>query len=205
MAHTGVTVLILCLGLAISTVFASNGTDPLCSILSTAGNSTTAFNLTVSPDTLSDNTNYIVHLEGSGNVTVILQALSTSGPVGNWSNGNISCDGSPLFLNPFENGSQIQAQWKSSNNVTSVNITAHIHNENSTFIVSRTLSHVGVSPTTNITTATTSSNNVNATSTTTATTPAKTTSAGSALQTSLLTVAFIQILGLFTITNKYLS
>ncbi|XP_077312051.1 uncharacterized protein LOC143933008 [Lithobates pipiens] len=141
MARTGVTNLLLFLALVISTILAINGADDAqCQIANAAGNSTSAFNLTVSPVTLSKNTNYTVHLEGSGNVTVILQALSSSNSVGNWSNGNISCSGSPLFQNPFENGKLLQAQWTSPENVTSVNITAHIQNANGTFIVSTTLS-----------------------------------------------------------------
>ncbi|XP_040181931.1 placenta-expressed transcript 1 protein-like [Rana temporaria] len=204
MAHTGVTNLLLFLALVISTILGINcAGDPQCQIINTAGNSTTAFNLTVSPEKLSNNTKYTVRLEGSGNVTVILQALSSSNSVGNWSNVNISCNGSPLFQNPFENATQLQAQWTSPENLTSVNITAHIHNNaNSTFIVSRTLNQAIVSP--NQTTIAPSINNSTAhtSSLTTAMTPVKTTSASSAVQTSLLTVALFQILGLLIITSK---
>lgn len=209
MAHTGITNLLLFLALVISTILGINGAeDAQCQIMNTAGNSTSAFNLTVSPATLSNNTNYTVHLDGSGNVTVILQALSSSNSVGNWSGSNISCNGSPLFRNPFQNGNLLQAQWTSPENVTSVNITAHIQNANgTTFIVSITLSPDTVSPTatTNYTTIasnSSSSTTHNSSSAITATTPVKTTSASSAVQTSLLTVALFQILGLLIVTSK---
>ncbi|KAM5140328.1 uncharacterized protein ACMZJ9_014147 [Mantella aurantiaca] len=212
MANAGVTVLLLFLAL----VLGSNGSDLLCDIVNAGGNSSSAFHLTVSPETLSNNASYAVVLQGSGNCTVILEAFSTSGLVGDWSAGNISCNGSSLFLNPFENVNLLQAHWTSPQNVTSVNITAYIHNENGTFIASKSLSRAPVNPTANgttiapVTTANgttiapnTSNSTANSTTATTATTLVKTTSGASAVQTSLLAV--IQILGLLTVTGNFLS
>ncbi|XP_068096856.1 uncharacterized protein [Hyperolius riggenbachi] len=220
MAPTGFTALFLVLGLVVSAAYGNTVIDTQCSMLSNnaTSNNTSAFTLTITPETLTDNSKYTVHLNGSSNFTAILQALSESNQVGNWSSGNSDCNGSPLFANTTD----INATWTSANE-SSVVIRAHISKGNETIVLEKTLNRAStvpttVPPTTNITTnanaTTVTSNNSNTTANshvtgTTATTvthsTAKPTNDGSAVQASHLTMAFIQILGLLTITSKCLS
>ncbi|KAM4703965.1 uncharacterized protein WCC33_012427 isoform 2-T2 [Rhinophrynus dorsalis] len=231
MALNGFVVLLL-LGLVVTQVHSE--TNPLCSILNeTLGNSTNTFSMQISKEMLIDNETYTVTINGSGNATVILQALSSSAEVGNWSKTNDSCGESPLFINPFDNVNvSLTATWKSPQNVSSVNITAHIKQGNETFRISKTLDAavatvppsttngtVSNSTQTPNTTGTipnsTQAPNItgttgNATQTTvkpdvTTTSLPKTTSMGAANHPSSMFMAIIQTLGLLAITRKLLS
>ncbi|XP_053546104.1 uncharacterized protein LOC128638266 [Bombina bombina] len=81
-----------------------------------------------------------VILKGEGNITILLQATQSNKLVGSWSQGNESCNGRPLFFNPFplRNGT-LTAYWTSPMDGTSVQISALISNVTLTFGISATL------------------------------------------------------------------
>ncbi|XP_056399862.1 uncharacterized protein LOC130294274 isoform X2 [Hyla sarda] len=149
MAQSGFAAFLLFLGLVVSNVYGENAT--LCETILNATLSNTSlpdFNLTVSPAKLSNNTVYQVELHGTGNFTVLLQAVTLSSPVGKWSPENNSCNGSLLSIDHFLTNSSLNITWTSPENVTSVTINAYIHNDTLTFLLQQTLSQEAVANTT---------------------------------------------------------
>ncbi|KAM4012052.1 uncharacterized protein ACNLHF_005376, partial [Anomaloglossus baeobatrachus] len=127
MAHRGFLASLFFLGLVVSNVYGENNAT-LCKDIVNAtavrNASLSDFNLTVSPEKLSSHTDYKVQLDGVGNFTVLLQAVSASAPVGNWSAEKDSCDGRPLFVDYSLSNKHILTTWTSPENVTSVTIEA---------------------------------------------------------------------------------
>ncbi|XP_053307995.1 placenta-expressed transcript 1 protein-like [Spea bombifrons] len=125
---------VLCiLSIVVSPAISANDTNPVCNafnssnIASSNSSSNGNFTITVSPSTLSGSTVYTVTVNGSGNVSVSLQAISNSSSVGNWAAANGSCNGSLSYVNPFQNSSNtIVANWTSPNNISTVQISAYI-------------------------------------------------------------------------------
>ncbi|CAJ0924303.1 unnamed protein product [Ranitomeya imitator] len=134
----------------------------------------------------------IVQLNGTGNFTVLFQAVIGSGSVGKWSAESENCDGSPLFINHSLSSQHIVTAWTSPVNVTSATIKVYLHNTAETFALHKILLKDS-SPGTNTTKVTTTHRVV------------KTTSAASIDQSSLVSMALSLILGVLLIPNKYLS
>ncbi|XP_073441414.1 uncharacterized protein [Dendrobates tinctorius] len=225
MAHSGFLAFLLFIGLGASDVSGENITVLCESILNAnlKNDSLSNFNLTVSPDKLSSNANYSVQLKGAGDFTVLFQAVIGSVSAGKWSTQNDSCDGSPLFINHSFSSQHIDTTWTSPVNVTSVTIKAYLQNKPNTFILHEILREDS-SPDVNTTKAPSTSNHTEgtkatskapstsnhtegtkATSKVTTHHVAKTTSAASIEQSSLVSMALSLILGVLLIPNKYLS
>ncbi|XP_072282264.1 uncharacterized protein [Pyxicephalus adspersus] len=94
-----------------------------------------SFQLTVTPDVLSSNNVYTVKINGSGNATVVLQAMSGANFVGNWSSSNPNCAGSPLF----DMNTMLTANWTSPTSLNPVEIRAFIKVSNDTYKLTKTL------------------------------------------------------------------
>ncbi|KAM8927661.1 uncharacterized protein RCH25_007902 [Pelodytes ibericus] len=202
--------------------------DLPCDILQNPNaTSTNLFHIDVSPKTLQNNVTYTVTVNGTGNVTVVLQALSNSSVVGNWLEVSGNCSGNPLFENPLASTRNLVVNWTSPSDVISqVIITAYITNHSAIFNISQTLeagklsARIAIQPvfywqvaplstTTapaagNTTTALNGSNTTAAPATGNTTTSTETTNTGSAALPSSMSMALIQIFGLFLITGRLL-
>eukprot|EP00079_Xenopus_tropicalis_P013638 XP_002942468.1 PREDICTED: placenta-expressed transcript 1 protein-like [Xenopus tropicalis] len=187
-----------------------SNSNPLCGILNeTLSNSTSNVTLQVIPETLFYvNHTYTVKLSGTGNITVILQALpsssnSSGSSVGHWSNTTEHCDGNPLFQG--ENVS-VSVNWTSPDTVQSVVIYAYIKEGSDVFRNEVRLDAVpdttGNATTGNVTT--TEKPGTTATKIT-STTAIQTTSASSVIHPSSLFMALTETIGLLLITSKLLS
>ncbi|XP_069597340.1 uncharacterized protein [Ranitomeya imitator] len=210
MAHRGVLAFLLFLGLGVSNVYGENITALCDSILHAPlkNDSLSNFTLSVSPEKLSSNTSYSVQLNGTGNFTVLFQAVIGSGSVGKWSAESENCDGSPLFINHSLSSQHIVTAWTSPVNVTSATIKVYLHNTAETFALHKILLKDS-SPGTNTTKAPSTTNHTESTKApgkvTTTHRVVKTTSAASIDQSSLVSMALSLILGVLLIPNKYLS
>ncbi|XP_075047596.1 placenta-expressed transcript 1 protein-like [Mixophyes fleayi] len=214
MAQSGLNALLLFLGLLVSTCYGATS-NPQCELFnstSVSNSSNSNFTLTVSPETLSSNTIYSVHLSGIGNATVNLEAESLSKLVGIWSHGDINCNQSFQFVITDQDGSQLQANWTSPENLTSVTIKAYIQlPDNSLFLITRELNSAIPTPTTNTTEAPSNGSStvaatvtVNNSTVKTTLVPQQTTNAASAKQSNVISTVLIQIFCLLMITNKCL-
>ncbi|KAM4652618.1 uncharacterized protein O3C94_014884 [Discoglossus pictus] len=199
------------LGVMAIQVYCANAANSSCDILNATNvnNNSSNYVLNVNPTTISANETYTVTVTGSGNVTIILQALQNNINVGNWSSGNESCSGSPLFIDQLQNTS-VNAKWSSPDTVGEVVISAHISNGSDVFLYQKTLTSIGttVSPS-NWTTSNTNTTKAPGTSlpqqNTTAITVAQTTNTGTAKHHSSMFLALIQTVGLLFISSKILS
>ncbi|KAM4652617.1 uncharacterized protein O3C94_014883 [Discoglossus pictus] len=186
---------------AVIRVFIINGTESyiinntlaanvptLCDKVNSTAPSNNNYTLTVSPTSYIANRTYNVTLKGSGNVTVILQALFNASNVGSWPQANLTnnCSGSPIFLNQFPYGNEtLTTNWTAPNNGTSVVIRAFIINGTENYSINTTL--------------------VNVVATTPATTKTTTKNMASAKHPSSMFMIVIQSLGLIAIISKLLS
>lgn len=201
MALRETTTFILLFGLLINSVCSA---DLQCDIWNGTQNNNIShsYTLSLSPNVIQANQTYTVTVTGRGNVTVLLQATANSTQVGNWSLGNIDCNGSPLFNDPFKSeNSSLIANWTIDNGVDSVTISASILNGTDLFKISEVLIST-VTPDANQTTTKAPDTTLGPNST--VTTFPQTTNAGSAQQPCSTLFALVQTVGLLFITSKTL-